>query len=183
VAVIDPQNLIYSGIGSRETPAEILHLMRRIALVFDHLGWTLYSGHAPGADQWFESGSTRKKIFLPWQQFEGSDSQYIHDFDSANGKLAEKTVDIYHPAPWRLSTGARALMARNCYQISGWGHTPQELSDLVICWTKDGRDSGGTGQAIRIALSCDVPVVNLHDQNEFVSYKEWVEQYAHVVQI
>lgn len=182
MAVINPKNRIYSGIGSRQTPAEVLHLMRRIALVFDHLGWTLYSGHAPGADQWFESGSTRKKIFLPWKGFEGSDSVYVHDFGSANGKTAEKTVDIFHPAPFRLTATARALMARNCYQISGWSHTPQELTDLVVCWTPRGEIVGGAGQAIRIALSCDIPVVNLHDPVEFGNYSRWTDQYSHLVQ-
>ena len=155
--------------------------MRKIALVFDYLGWTLYSGHAPGADQWFESGSTRKKIFLPWKGFENSDSPFVHEFDSPNGRVAERSVDVYHPAPFKLTTTVRSLIARNCYQISGWNHTPAEMTDLVICWTKDGTDSGGTGQAIRIALSCDIPVVNLHDGVERGNYEEWVKQYQQVV--
>jgi hypothetical protein len=182
VSLIAPQNKIYTGIGSRSTPEDVLHLMRKIAIVFDHLGWTLYSGHAKGADEWFESGSRRKKIFLPWKNFEGSDSPFIHDFDSDRGKMAEKTVDIYHPAPYRLSATVRSLMARNCYQISGWNHTPEEMTDLVIAWTRDGKDAGGTGQAIRIAWSCDIPVVNLYNQPERENYEQWVAQYSNVVQ-
>lgn len=183
MTVIAAKNKIYTGIGSRQTPSDVLHLMRKIALVFDYLDWTLYSGHANGADVWFESGAVkRKKIFLPWKNFNGSDSTYYHDFDSERGKTAEATVDVYHPAPFQLKTTSRALIARNCYQISGWNHRPDEMTDLVICWTKDGKDSGGTGQAIRIAWSCDIPVVNLFNDAERQSYESWVSQYQHLVQ-
>ena len=34
-------------------------------------------------------------------------------------------------------------------------------SDFVICWTKDGKDTGGTGQAMRIATYYWIPVYNL----------------------
>jgi O-acetyl-ADP-ribose deacetylase (regulator of RNase III) len=34
---------------------------------------------------------------------------------------------------------------------------------FVIAWTSDGQDTGGTGQAIRIADSLGIPVLNLHD--------------------
>ncbi len=60
----------YAGIGSRETPAEILMYMTRIASFLESKGYTLFSGGASGADTAFEIGvsnSGNKKIFLPWE--------------------------------------------------------------------------------------------------------------------
>lgn len=48
------------------------------------------------------------------------------------------------------------LQARNSYQILGLDlNTP---SNFVICWTKNGKGSGGTGQAIRIARAYNIPI-------------------------
>jgi hypothetical protein len=60
----------YAGIGSRETPADVMALMGRVAARLEVLGWTLRSGAAQGADQAFEAGvSSKKEIFLPWKGF------------------------------------------------------------------------------------------------------------------
>ena len=65
----------------------------------------------------------------------------------------------YHPNWYRLSVGARRLMARNCHQILGEDlKTPV---NFVICWTKDGGKTGGTGQAMRIADDLNIPIYNL----------------------
>ena len=52
-------------------------------------------------------------------------------------------------------------MARNAMQISG--RDCKSRTDIVICWTKGGKDVGGTSQAIRMARSFDIPVFNLGD--------------------
>jgi len=50
------------------------------------------------------------------------------------------------------------LQARNSHQVLGLDlNTP---SDFVICWTKNGKDQGGTFQTIRIARSYDIPIFN-----------------------
>jgi SpoU rRNA methylase family enzyme len=41
------------------------------------------------------------------------------------------------------------------------GENMDRPTDLVICWTKDGAATGGTGQAIRMANHYGVPVLNL----------------------
>src|SRR4051794_35199053 len=56
---------IYTGIGSRQTPAEVLALMTRIAQALDAEGYILRSGEAAGADTAFAQGATRREIFLP----------------------------------------------------------------------------------------------------------------------
>ena len=43
----------YAGIGSRETPEEVLHVMISLGKALCKQGWGLSSGGAPGADQAF----------------------------------------------------------------------------------------------------------------------------------
>ena len=142
--------MYYAGIGSRKTPSDVLKSMTVIAEILAQKGYILRSGGAVGADQAFEKGSgTRNEIFLP------------------KADLPIWTIAFtlhFHPRPDKLSEKGWMLMNRNALQILGIdGNTPV---DFVICWTKDGKASGGTGQAIRIANSLDIPVYNLYNNNE-----------------
>lgn len=83
----------YAGIGSRNTPADILDLMTHLARRLDSRGYTLRSGGADGADAAFERGAM---------------------------------LD-----------------------------TP---SEFILCWTEHGSGKGGTGQALRIAATYNIPV-------------------------
>lgn len=145
----------YAGIGSRETPNEILIIFEIIGKYLANKSYILRSGHASGADQAFECGCDavegKKEIYLPWKGFEGSDSKLI-----VENVEAFKIVQKYHPYWHNLSQGARKLQARNSHQVLGLDlQTP---SDFVICWTKNGKGQGGTGQAIRIAKAYDIPI-------------------------
>lgn len=136
--------LFYTGIGSRETPADVLATMKRIAEAMALKGWTLRSGAAPGADSAFEAGAGGlKEIYVPWKGFNGSDSTLLPTPEAF--ELAAQ----FHPAWNRCKRGAKALHARNGHQVLG--HDLKTPSNLVICWTKDGLRGGGTGQALRIA--------------------------------
>lgn len=65
---------IYTGIGSRETPYEILQLMKELARLMSEC-FILRSGGADGADSAFESGcSGLKEIYLPWKNFNNNTS-------------------------------------------------------------------------------------------------------------
>ena len=155
----------YTGIGSRETPPEILQTMTRCARWLAGRGLILRSGGATGADTAFETGVVQadgKHIYVPWDGFEG------HPLRFKVPPAALATVDQFHPAPKSLSRGARGLMARNAMQILG--HEMATPSLFVLCWTRDGcethatrtRMTGGTGQAISIASHHKVPVFNLN---------------------
>lgn len=150
----------YAGIGSRETPKEICDLMTQIATILQDK-CSLRSGGADGADLAFEKGITNgnKEIYLPWYKFNNNNSSLYH--------ISPKAMEIannFHPAWDRLSDGAKKLMGRNTYQILGYNlHVELDPSSFVICWTKDGKASGGTGQAIRIAEAFNIPVYNLHN--------------------
>jgi hypothetical protein len=50
-------------------------------------------------------------------------------------------------------------MGRNTHQVLGKDcMTP---CHMIVCWTSDGKPSGGTGQAIRIAEYYRIPILNL----------------------
>ena len=151
-------NKIYAGIGSRETPVEILAIFEHLGFWLARKGYTLRSGHADGADMAFENGfhnanvsDTYAEIYIPWKGFNGSTSSY-----SSISPEAEEMARRFHPAYSRLTQGARKLQARNCYQVLGSDlNTP---ADFIVCWTPNGSGSGGTGQAIRIANTYRIPV-------------------------
>lgn len=150
----------YAGIGSRETPADICELMVAIAGWLQRKNFTLRSGGAVGADRAFALGAwSNKELFLPWIGFNGHFDSPRIDPDVA--LRAVKIAEQFHPAWEKCNAGARKMHTRNVYQILGADlETP---SQFVVCWTKDGKASGGTGQALRIAASINIPIFNLHD--------------------
>lgn len=149
---------IYTGIGSRETSLAIIEKMSYIAQHFANLGWILRSGGADGADLAFENGCNqvngKKEIYLPWKGFNNSTSLLYTP--SQNAFILASTI---HPAWNKLSYGAKKLHARNCHQVLG--KTLDMPSDLVICWTKDGKEIGGTRTVLILAKQYNIPIVNL----------------------
>lgn len=156
----------YAGIGSRETPADVLAIMSDLAKALAIAGWVLRSGGADGADSAFEQGASagggRKDIYLPWRGFNNNPST-LFEADKAAYALAA----TLHPMWDSLGSGPRSLHARNCYQVLGQSlDTP---GDFTVCWTADGcesaktrrRTTGGTGTAIILSELRGVPVFNL----------------------
>lgn len=147
----------YAGIGSRETPKELIPEIQSISTTLYGEGYILRSGGAPGADTFFENliPQSGKEIYLPWKGFNDNTSS-LYEITPESLKMAES----YHPGWSRLSTGAKKLMARNCFQVLGFDlKTPVEF---IVCWTPEGKIAGGTGQAMRIAKRFDIPVYNLY---------------------
>lgn len=162
--------IYYAGIGSRETPQEVLEEMRQTAILLAETGVILRSGGAAGADSAFEEGCLsvggQAEIYLPWRGFNGNSSKLFGVTEAALAMAAK-----FHPAFQRLSAGAKALQARNSYQCLGRDlATP---SAFVLCYTSCGcesaeqriRTTGGTGQAISIASSNGIPVINMANQD------------------
>jgi hypothetical protein len=157
----------YAGIGSRQTPATIIAAMKSIAARLGAQGWTLRSGAARGADSAFEEGTISvdapMEIYLPepgWN-LRPNRPPYVMKPSREAYSIAEQ----HHPAWHNVKPSARPLHARNVHQVLGADcKTP---ASFVLCWTPDGATStttsrtGGTGQAIRIAVACRVPVFNL----------------------
>lgn len=166
----------YAGIGSRETPDSAKPTIAAMTAFLTKEGYVLRSGGAPGADTMFEEANTgEKEIYLPWYCFQSNYSPLC--------RVTEEAILFslkFHPAPERLSQGARQLMGRNAYQVLGMDLKTK--SDFLVCWTVSGatdlssneiiRNSGGTGQAMRIAKAYGVPFFNLKDKS-FSDFEKW----------
>jgi len=140
----------YAGIGSRNTPSNIQSIMREVASKLETIGYVLRSGGAIGADSAFESGiinPNNKEIY------------YAKDATIQAIELAKQ----FHPAWNKCSPYVQQLHGRNSMILLG--NELDKPVNFVICYTEDGKDSGGTGLGIRIANHYKIPVFNLHDVN------------------
>jgi len=145
--LIQIPNKYYTGVGSRSTPSEILDLMKNIAIKLSNENWILRSGGAIGADNAFEKGvdsvNGKKEIYFA---------------KHANQKAIDLAATI-HPAWNKCTDYVKKLHARNCFQVLGYNlNIP---SKILICWTKDGKDIGGTRTAIVLARKNKIRVLNL----------------------
>jgi hypothetical protein len=170
--------MTYAGIGSRQTPQEVLDKMTEVAKYLDGLGYTLQTGFTfknketnldeEGADKAFSDGSKNKTLFGPYgirKTVKG-----IVSADKYNEAVTEKSSAIVkevHPAPDRLTPGAIKLMARNTNQI--FGKNLDNTVDFVIFYAPETsnplRPKGGTGQAVEMARRKGIPTINMADTN------------------
>ena len=164
----------YAGIGSRETPESIRPTINNIVQFLHEEGYTMRSGGAPGADEMFETACTGpKEIYLPWYCFQSNYSPHCIVTDEA----IEFSLQ-FHPNPAVLKLPAQRLMGRNAYQVLGLDLKTK--ADFLVCWTPNGadsdsdasviRNSGGTGQAMRIAKAYGIAIFNLQSGEDF---KKW----------
>lgn len=161
---------IYCGIGARDTPEPILYKMRNAARAMAKMGFILRSGGARGADTAFSEGYEQAgspeglcEIYLPKYLFNGFSLESPQCFGPPT-KAARDIAKTFHPNWPVLGDLGRDFMARNAYQILGFDlKTP---CHFVLCWTTDGKASGGTGQAIRHADSLGIPVFNFKTHTE-----------------
>lgn len=151
-------NKTFAGIGSRQTPPEILEKMKAIAKFLSERGYTLRSGGAAGADSAFEAGAGKKEIYLPWNNYNGRKVDGVSFFSKLSDKHFTLAESI-HPAWDKCTIGAKKLHARNTQQILG--KDLDSPCDFVVCWTKGGELVGGTSTAIRLAESNNIPVFNI----------------------
>lgn len=177
-ALLDASNLFppvdqyaaYAGIGARETPKDVCDLMTLLGWILAQRGYTLRSGGAVGADMAFEAGSEicggSREIYIPWKGFNDCPHILPRGYVVAdclrNWTESSTIASRHHPAWKNCSGGARKLLTRNNYQILGRDLRTPVVG--VICWTRDGKFTGGTGQALRVAASYDIPIYNLHDR-------------------
>lgn len=179
--------MVITGIGSRETPLNILETMR-LAIKHKVLdGYTLRSGGADGADSYCAYGwgdaylenpkVPSAEIYLPWNGFNGmwkSTKNCILVDDNKIIVKAHKLLEGVHPAFEKLTRGPLALHTRNCWQVLGADlKTP---SDVVLCWTKLDQNEepvGGTRTAIKLAESRNIRVLNL----SIPKHLELIQQY------
>jgi hypothetical protein len=177
-------NKIYTGIGSRSTPREVLAMMRFFALNLIQKDYTLRSGGAHGADQEFEWGCARSglpkhkieelvEIYLPWASFEKDHRSFITPFRNQPQDEAYEIAAQFHPSWKYLKRGAKMLHARNVHQIYGYDVTKPKFPEFVICWTEGGKMKGGTAQALRIAQAHNIRIYNLAIDKDYDALVDW----------
>lgn len=152
----------YTGIGSRQTPPDVLSKMISIAAHLRVEHWKLRSGGADGADKAFETGAApHMHIYLPWKGFNGAPDEPPYQWKYEKKYQAELIAKDIHPVWHILSPGERKLHTRNIFQVLG--PSLDEPSRFLFCWTKEGKTRGGTRTALVLAERNNIPVFNLYD--------------------
>lgn len=176
---IDEANF-YAGVGSRETPTHIIELIKYIGCYLCEKGWILRSGAALGADEAFEKAAdfivnkgrnpnaNFKEIYLPWKGYNNSHST-IHPEKYPFSDEEKRFSEMFHPAWAKCGPSARLLHQRNTRIVLGLRELHGERTrpvSFIICWTPNALITGGTGQALRIAKGCQIPVINLGEAKD-----------------
>lgn len=164
--VDDP--VFFAGVGSRKTPHAVLDLMRGIGSRLSEAGAHLRSGGAIGADTAFfegarEANATGSEIFL------AKPRKDLPEGIIPSSPVFDRMARNFHPRPASITPDPNnqndrrwtvfRLMSRNGNQVFGPDFTNPSCG--LICWTQEGKAGGGTGQAIRLARSVGIPVLDL----------------------
>jgi predicted Rossmann-fold nucleotide-binding protein len=161
----------YAGVGARQTPVEILQVMRAIARALAKDGYTVQTGAARGADQAFAEGALHAdgtaRLCLPWGSYEKDwvkslASPVILDVLQDTDVEAFASVEKFHPSPHVLKQSVKRLHARNFCIL--------RQCEFVVCWTPGGVETGGTGQALRIAEHQKQVIWNLGNPEVLAMY-------------
>lgn len=182
----------WTGVGSRETPPDVLQLMTLIAKVLTDKGMVLRSGGADGADSAFYAGAKQSRafyknlpnIYISWNGMTTKGGvRLYHDpeeglFDAQRYPMWKDANILAHDirGSWQgLGGGGIAHHTRNIFQILG--HNLDLPSKFVVFWAipvgKQGNVRGGTNTAVKFAKQNNINVHNLHDPlvyNKFIDF-------------
>ncbi|QYC52444.1 hypothetical protein [Salmonella phage SSBI34] len=190
----------YTGIGSRETPPEVISVMEDAGYRLARMGFILRSGKAAGADAAFQrgmqkyhvechlkqQGCTMAEIYIPWKGFKGGEG--LRDIYDITLETLDRSYPGHADMRWdwvkevhggweRLSQGARKLHERNVHQLFGkdLGNAYLNQSKFVLYCapeTKSGNPKGGTATAVNLAKKQGIRTLNLlHKENRVILEK------------
>lgn len=160
--------MIITLIGSRQTPSEALKIMKDFVEFGNQQGYLFRSGGANGADDVVTKYAAKSEIYVPWLGFNGVYGGIKPFFSSKHRTLVEEI----HPAFDKLSSAALKLHMRNINQVLGPDIDQPLLSDLVVCWTENGEEKGGTATAIKLAKRYNIPIINLGREEDVKKLQE-----------
>lgn len=155
----------FTGIGSRQTPAYVCEVMKKVTPMCNNNGFILRSGGADGADSAFEADALYKDVYLPWKGFNNNESNLFG--------VCSTAIDIaknIHPKWESLSAGAKKLHARNIYQILG--KSLDVPSKFVLAYTDGGELIGGTRTALVLASQYNIPIFNFGAYSNFCTCEQ-----------
>lgn len=180
----------FTGVGSRQTPVKVLHLMVRLGRTATDLGYKLRSGDAPGSDRAFYYGAKLSKnykeclpeIYIVEDGFRGrrTDGEEFYDVSSFSNKdkareLAKETRGNFHG----LKELGIELHTRNTYQVLG--KDLDNVSDIIFSYCKldrNNKPTGGTATAIKLANKVGVPInKNLYLDEDYQWCVEWLAEH------
>lgn len=196
-----------TGVGSRDTPADVRLIMRLFAAVTYSMGYRWRSGGADGSDEAFESGvldhphyqrgtcldDLTLEIYLPWNGFQpipGGPIKKYQDFARGyidSSKLpswedAQELATFIHPLgdALRARPGIFSLHSRNMFQPLGRDLlTPSKYLYLFAKPTKDGKHvEGGTRSAHYLATYHRIPTINFYHEEPRIRTVEFLKDYA-----
>lgn len=163
-------------IGSRRINEQQFNYLVKVAEAFARRGWIVKTGCADGADYASMIGCrnvdpTLLTLYLPWKSYNSqyqtvNEHKLVYDERDQTFIHWKDSISKYHPAPERLSRGAKSLMARNYGIVSG--------ADLVVAFPMSAIDTGGTGQGMRIADDLNIPLYVVCDPKERQRLKEFI---------
>mgnify|MGYP001599049600 FL=1 len=156
----------YAGIGSRKVPDDIGELMTKISERLSEKGYSLRSGSAKGSDSFFEKG-------VKLSVNDGKPTYNKEIFTAYNcTKKAILMASNYHPGFHNCNDFIKKLHGRNAMIILG--KDLNEPVEFVVCWTENGKDSGGTGLGIRLAEDKKIKVYNLFFEDVRKKFEKWL---------
>ena len=147
----------YAGVGSRQTPRDIIILMEAIASKLSQAGWSCRSGGAAGADRAFERGArcilsqyvdpptieifTPGKKLIKWNYSRSSDSWFnkITNIKMESWLTAEEIASEVHPVWNTLSQYPKSLITRNTFQVLGLVEKVPEVVEERVIETRNSR--------------------------------------------
>lgn len=175
--------ITYAGIGSRTITPRETAIIKKVAFELSKKDFILFSGNAVGSDIAFQIGSQGKCVlFLPKQNY--NNHQYnvnnsLDHYDLGDSELGKKAISL-HPNKNSLGKYDIQYMCRNYHQVAGYAKYPP--ASLVICCAtytiveNKMQVSGGTGQAVRIANSKNIPIINIRDPDWLPKLKTLVKE-------
>lgn len=182
----------YTGVGSRETPLDVLFLMVRLGRTMCDLGRRLRSGDAIGADYAFYVGARLSERFNEigariYLSRDGYQERFHNpQLGFYNAQLFTETYDdarlIAEEARggfWGLGRGGIELMTRNTYQVLS--ESLEDVSGAMYYWgipvgkPENEKIRGGTNAALQIAKRFGVKTrINLFYQENQEKTFAWL---------
>lgn len=182
----------FAGVGSRETPKNIMELMIRLGRTATDLGYKFRSGDAYNADKAFWYGVQQSKkfedigaeIIIIEDGFRGrtTDEKIFYDYSKLSQDIKDQCMEIakgvrgsFHG----LNEMGIALHSRNVVQIKGLDlKSNVDILFLYAPLNRNGRVKGGTATAHDLAVKEEVPVIkNLYIDEDYQWCVEWLAEH------
>jgi hypothetical protein len=150
-------------IGARETPQNILDDMSSIWELLASKWYTIASGNAKWADEYFAKWAnkidpTKVSLYLPWKNLNEHLQNKLNHIEVWWERTdVDSSLEEVHKGWKKVKDYVRQLHRRN------YGIVQNSL--CVICYTIDWTDRGWTGVGIRLAQKMWIPVFNLYEEN------------------